>query len=134
MRESGRLDLMVSDIALARDKLKEAQSTLQTRLQETWCYLIYPYQETPQADVAFTSARIPTQDGVLSRASRKLVNDEALFPEIGPVRLNSVLEKYIWNDKPHLSLGGICGNISIATSTCPGSRTEIRSHGRFVPP
>jgi hypothetical protein len=105
--ESGRLDLMVSDIALARDKLKEAQSTLQTRLQETWCYLIYPYQETPQADVSFTSARIPTQDGVLSRASRKLVNDEALFPEIGPVRLNSVLEKYIWNDKPHLSLGDL---------------------------
>ncbi len=41
---------------------------------------------------------------MLSRASKKLVADEALLPEIGPVRLNRELEKTIWADKPHLSL------------------------------
>ena len=43
--ETGRLDLKTSDIALAKDKSKEAQGTVLTRLKETWCYLIYPYQE-----------------------------------------------------------------------------------------
>lgn len=51
-----------------------------------------------------SSARIPAQDGVLGRASKKLVSDEALLPEIGPERLNRELEKYIWNGKPHLHL------------------------------
>ena len=41
---------------------------------------------------------------MLSHASKKLVADEALLPEIGPVRLNRELEKTIWADKPHLSL------------------------------
>ncbi|WP_026758864.1 DUF499 domain-containing protein [Sediminimonas qiaohouensis] len=102
--DTGRLDLKTSDIALAKDKAKEARETVQTRLKETWCYLIYPYQDTAQSDVELTSARIPAQDGVLGRASKKLVSDEALLPEIGPERLNRELEKYIWNGKQHLHL------------------------------
>ena len=102
--DAERLDLRRSDIALATTKTAEARETVQTRLKETWCHLIYPYQESPQSDVQFTSSRIPSQDGVLSRASKKLVSDEALLPEIGPERLNRELEKTIWGDKPHLSL------------------------------
>ena len=102
--DTSRLDLKSSDIALAKDKAREARETVQTRLKETWSYLVYPYQTTAQSDVEFTSARIPAQDGVLARASKKLVSDEALLPEIGPERLNRELEKYIWQDKPHLSL------------------------------
>ena len=102
--DTGRLDLKTSDIALAKDKAKESRETVQTRLKETWCYLIYPYQDTAQSDVELTSARIAAQDGVLGRASKKLVSDEALLPEIGPERLNRELEKYIWNGKQHLHL------------------------------
>jgi len=102
--DTGRLDLKTSDIALTKEKAREARETVQTRLKETWCYLIYPYQDTPQSDVQITSARIAAQDGVLGRASKKLVSDEALLPEIGPERLNRELEKYIWNGKPHLHL------------------------------
>jgi predicted AAA+ superfamily ATPase len=102
--DSGRLDLKTSDIALAKDKAKESRETVQTRLKETWCYLIYPYQDTAQSDVELTSARIAAQDSVLDRASKKLVSDEALLPEIGPERLNRELEKYIWNGKQHVHL------------------------------
>jgi len=105
--DNGRLDLKSSDIALSKDKAKEAQDTVSTRLKETWAYLIYPYQDTAQTDVAFTTTRISAQDGVLGRASKKLVSDEALLPEIGPERLNRELEKYIWNGKPHLRLGQV---------------------------
>lgn len=102
--ETGRLDLRSSDIALAKDKASEAHDTVKTRLREAWSYLIYPYQETAQSEVEFTSSKIPAQDGVLARASKKLVADGALLPEIGPDNLNRNLEKYIWNEKPHLAL------------------------------
>lgn len=37
-------------------------------------------------------------------ASKKLVGDEGLLPELGPARLDRELRKYIWNGKPHLLL------------------------------
>jgi len=104
VREIDRLNLTQSDSALARAKLVEANETLKTRLKEAWCYLIYPVQEAAQADVEWTSAKVPAQDGLLSRASKKLVSDEGLLPELGPARLDRELQKYIWNGKPHLLL------------------------------
>jgi hypothetical protein len=104
VREIDRLNLTQSDSALAKAKLVEANETLKTRLKEAWCYLIYPVQETAQADLEWTTAKIPAQDGLLARASKKLVSDEGLLPELGPARLDRELQKYIWNGKSHLRL------------------------------
>ena len=51
-----------------------------------------------------TTSKVSAQDGLLSRASKKLVSDEGLFIELGPSRLDRELQKYIWNGKDHLSL------------------------------
>ncbi len=41
------------------------------------------------------------------RASKKLVSDGALLPEIGPDNLNRNLTKYIWNGKENLQLSDL---------------------------
>lgn len=99
-----RLNLTQSDSALAKAKLVEANETVKTRLKEAWCYLHYPVQESAQAEVEWISGKVPAQDGLLARASKKLVAEEGLLPELGPTRLNRDLQKYIWNGKAHLSL------------------------------
>jgi len=104
VRDTERLNLTQSDSALAKAKQAEANETLKTRLKEAWCYLHYPAQESAQADVEWVSGKIPVQDGLLARASRKLVAEEGLLIELGPTRLDRDLQKYIWNGKPHLSL------------------------------
>ena len=104
VRDTKRLNLTQSDSALAEAKLAEANDTMKTRLKETWCYLHYPAQETAQADIEWNSGKIPAQDGLLARASKKLVAEEGLLIELGPARLDRDLQKYIWNGKPHLSL------------------------------
>lgn len=104
VKETERLNLTQSDSALAKAKVSEAIETMKTRMREAWCYLIYPIQESAQADVEWISSKIPAQDGVLSRASKKLVSDEGLLPEIGPTRLDRDLQKYIWNGKDYLLL------------------------------
>lgn len=104
VKQTDRLNLTQSDEALAKSKVAEATETLRTRMKEAWCYLLYPVQDSAQADLTWTSAKIPAQDGLLSRASKKLVSDEGLFPEFGPARLDRELQKYIWNGKSHLSL------------------------------
>ena len=102
--QTDRLNLTQSDSALAKAKLTESNETLKTRMKDTWCYLLYPVQETAQAELEWTSAKVPAQDGLLARASKKLVSDEGLLPELGPARLDRELQKYIWNDKDHLFL------------------------------
>jgi hypothetical protein len=104
VRDTKRLNLTQSDSALAEAKLVEANETMKTRLKEAWCYLHYPAQESAQADVEWASGKIPAQDGLLARASKKLVGEEGLLTELGPARLDRDLQKYIWNGKPHLSL------------------------------
>jgi hypothetical protein len=66
--------------------------------------LHYPVQESAQAEVEWISGKVPAQDGLLARASKKLVAEEGLLVELGPSRLDRDLQKYIWNDKPRLSL------------------------------
>ena len=102
--EAGRLDLKRSDTELARSKARDAADTCATRLREAWCYLLYPHQDSPQNEIEWSSARVPAQDGLLARASKKLVSDEALLAELGPARLDRELQKYLWRDLPHLSL------------------------------
>jgi hypothetical protein len=104
VKDTDRLNLTQRDSALAKAKVTEANETVKTRLKETWCYLLYPIQESAQADVEWTTAKVPAQDGLLSRASKKLASDEGLLPELGPARLDRELQKYIWNGKGHLSL------------------------------
>jgi predicted nucleic acid-binding protein len=104
VRDTRRLNLTQSDSSLAEAKLAEAKETVKTRLKEAWCYLLYPHQESAQADVEWASSKVPAQDGLLARASTKLVSDQGIWPELGPDNLNRQLEKYIWNDNHHLSL------------------------------
>lgn len=104
VHDTDRLNLTQSDSALAKAKAAEATDTVKTRMKETWCYLLYPMQETAQADVEWVSGKVPAQDGLLGRASKKLVSDEGLLPELGPARLDRELQKYIWNGKAHIFL------------------------------
>jgi uncharacterized protein len=104
VQEKQRLNLTQSDSALADAKAIEAAETVKTRMKEAWCYLIYPWQESAQAEIEWQSSKVSAQDSLLARASKKLVSDEGLLPELGPNRLDGDLKKYIWNENDHLFL------------------------------
>ena len=104
VRETERLNLTQSDSALAKAKLGEANETVKTRLKEAWCYLLYPTQDGAEADVGWISGKVPARDGLLGRASKRLVDEEGLLPDLGPARLDRELQRYIWKGNEHLSL------------------------------
>ena len=101
--ETGNPDLKDSEKKHAWTKANESDATLRARLGETWRHLLWPHQENAQSDTGFETAGISAQSDILNRACKKLVDDEALLPEIGPERLNRAL-KDVWNGNPHLSL------------------------------
>lgn len=107
VRDTERLNLTQSDSALAKAKLEESNGTVKTRLTEAWCYLLYPRQDSAQDEVNWLSGKVPVRDGLLQRASKRLVDEEGILPELGPNRLDRELNKYIWQDKDHLLLKDI---------------------------
>ncbi|MCY4460275.1 MAG: DUF499 domain-containing protein [Albidovulum sp.] len=104
VRDTERLNLTQRDSALAREKSTEASGTVRTRLMEAWNYLLYPRQESAEAEISWISGKVPAQDGLLKRASKRLVDEEGLLPELGPTRLNRELDRYLWKQNHHLSL------------------------------
>ncbi|MGH7068690.1 MAG: hypothetical protein ACREFO_01575 [Acetobacteraceae bacterium] len=103
-RDTKRLNLSQSGSALAEAKWAEANETMKTRPKEAWRDPHYPAQESAQADVEWVPGKILAQDGLLARATKKLVAEEGLLTELGLARIDRDLQKHIWNGKPHLSL------------------------------
>ena len=59
----------------------------------------------PSTRIITTLVSAPTTDPTAAVAAfKKLVAEEGLLVELGPSRLDRDLQKYIWNDKPWLSL------------------------------
>lgn len=101
------LNLLQSDIALAKRNLEEAERTLDVRLRESWCHLILPVQDTPQDEVSWETTKVVAQDGILAQLGKKLISTEGVFVEIGARRLHAALSRFIWGDKAHLSLSEV---------------------------
>lgn len=51
--------------------------------------------------------KIVAQDGILAQLGKKLISSEGVFVEIGARRLFSALSRFVWNEKPHLSLSDV---------------------------
>ena len=104
VKDTGRLNLTQSDSALAISKLSETKESLRACIKEAWCYLLYPTQGNPGDDIRWISGKVPVQDGVLGRASKRLADEEGLLTTLGPVRLERELQQYVWQGKDHLYL------------------------------
>jgi hypothetical protein len=59
VKDTDRLNLTQRDSALAKAKVAEAAETVKTRLKETWCYLLYPMQDSAQTDVQWIASKVP---------------------------------------------------------------------------
>ena len=112
VKETQQLNLTQSDSRLAEEKYKETNEAMKTRIKETWRYIIYPRQETPQDEPTWETPKMSEQDELLERASKTLANNEALLPKLGPERLQRELQKYIWNDSDHISLKKLWDHLS----------------------
>ena len=104
VKNKERLNLKLSDSALAESKKQEMEETVQTKLKEAWCYVLYPLQKNAHAEIEWASYKVSAQDGLLDKASKKLASAEVLLPEIGVKRLDGELQKYVWGDKDFLHL------------------------------
>jgi predicted AAA+ superfamily ATPase len=77
----------------ARDRRDQANETVQTRLRETYVWLLVPSQE-PQGELSWQEVRIPVAPEPLAlRATRKLREQELLLTEMAGARLRLEVDR-----------------------------------------
>lgn len=90
-RES--LDLSPFQVRSAESQKQAADSAVTARLPETYQWLLVPTQSDPQAGVEWHTSRLSGGDGLVARASQKLVKEELLLPSCGGNRLRMELDR-----------------------------------------
>lgn len=87
------LNLDPHQVRTAERQCKLADDTVQARIPETFLWLLVPMQRTPQDPVEWQPIRLQGSEPLVVRASRKLINDSLLYPQLGGAVLRMELDK-----------------------------------------
>ena len=87
-------------------KIEEATHVVASRIPETWCHLLIPYQSQPGPGGAhWDEKKLTSGKGSLAeRASERCVQEDVLFLQLGARRLRDDLNRFLWTDKPHVAV------------------------------
>ena len=97
----------------AETKTKDATERVSAQIKEAWSWCLVPQQREPAAGehvrheglIGLDEIRVQGPDALAKRASTKLKNEEQLLPSMGGVRLRMEMDKWLWRDKDHVSVG-----------------------------
>jgi predicted AAA+ superfamily ATPase len=96
----------------ADTKRASADETVDTRIPETFQWLLVPTQPDPKGAVDWTEIRLQGQESLATRASKKLKGEELLMVELGGVRLRHELDRVpLWRGN-HVGLKQLCEDIA----------------------
>jgi hypothetical protein len=75
-------------------------TAIQGRLGETFCWLLFPSQSTPQAPLEWQAVKLSGNDPLAARASKKLRSETQMVPLYAPTLLRQDLDKIpLWRDQ-----------------------------------
>jgi predicted AAA+ superfamily ATPase len=77
----------------AETRKKGADEAVDLRIGEAYQWLLIPGQPDPKGGVEWTDLKLRGQDGLATRAARKLKNEEALLVQMGAIRLRAELDR-----------------------------------------
>ena len=108
MVDKKSLNLDQFQLAQAESKKNESNRTVDLRIGATWIHALVPIQHDPAADVSWEEVRVTGNDSLAKRTGAKLILDETLLPKIGGVRLRMTLDKFLWAERDHVTVGELC--------------------------
>lgn len=97
----------------ATTKADSFNETVDLRIRETWVHALVPghrepkpgEQVRPEDLVSWEEVRIGGNDTLAARTATKLKNDGSLLTELGGITLRLHLDRHLWKDKDHVSVG-----------------------------
>lgn len=102
--EQDQLNLDTFQRNQVENSLRRAEETVATRFQETYSWLLVPTQRGTEP-IEWETTRIPSGDeSFAARAAKRLKNAEQLITQWSPALLRMELDRWLWNDEPHLGV------------------------------
>ncbi|MBU2547024.1 MAG: DUF499 domain-containing protein [Proteobacteria bacterium] len=101
-KESLNLDAFQSN--QAKTKTEQSDDAVKARIKEAYSWILVPVQPDAQGEMEWQESRLPGQDDLAVKASKKLRNDENLITEFSAARLRLELDRYLWKDVEHIGL------------------------------
>jgi hypothetical protein len=100
------LNLTVAQKNQAIGKIAEATQAVASRIPETWCHLLIPYQSQPGPGGAlWDEKKLTSGKGSLAeRASERCVQEDLLFQQLGARRIRDDLNRFLWTDKSDVAV------------------------------
>jgi predicted AAA+ superfamily ATPase len=89
----------------ARSKLDEFDNTIDVRLHGTYCWGLAPRQAEPTSEIEWEEFKVGGEGSLAERATSRFTTEWALRPKFGGVELRSQLDKYLWVERDHVSVG-----------------------------
>jgi hypothetical protein len=108
LKDKGALNLDQFQLAQAETKKAEFDRTVDLRIGATWTHALVPVQLDPAGTLSWEEVRVAGNDSLAKRTSAKLVLDETLLPKIGGVRLRMALDRFLWQERNHVTVGELC--------------------------
>ena len=106
------LNLDQFNLAQAESRKEELDRTVDLRIGATWLHVLVPTQFQAADEVTWEEVRVTGNDSLPVRTSAKLVADEMLLPKMGGVRLRMTLDRFLWSEGDHVTVGEL-------TEWCP---------------
>ncbi len=97
----------------AENKFKDLDSTVDSRIKETWTLTLVPVHREPTTAttgkpedlVGMDEIRTTGSDVLARRVSAKLKSEGQLLPNLGGVTLRAELDNWLWKEKNHVTFG-----------------------------
>jgi uncharacterized protein len=102
--QSEELNLDAQQRKQVATMLKRTDETVQSRLQETYSWLIVPSQPEATGAIEYQAFRISGDDSFYERALRKLRSAGQLISQWSPDTLRMELDQLLWRDQEHLNI------------------------------
>jgi predicted AAA+ superfamily ATPase len=83
------------------NNLRRSNETVDARIKETYCWLLVPYidKNADMKTIVWDAIRISGgSDGIISKAARKMLQNEAVITEWAPALLLMELDNVLWKD------------------------------------
>ncbi len=91
-----------------QNMLERCERTIEDRVRETYCWLLVPYidLDVSKSDIVWETISIRGgTDTIVSKAARKMEQNEQLISKWAPALLLMELDKLLWGDGNHKNVG-----------------------------
>ena len=105
VEEKDELNLNTHSRTQAETKRQQESRAVDSRIRETYRWVLYPTQEDPTSKkIDWSDTRLQSHDPLPERAAKKLENEEALLTVFSATRLRMAMDQHkLWRGNDHVS-------------------------------